>query len=308
MFETEPDLFWKNFRLGTELQISGSFIYNALHNFDKIRHFYYEHEAFEFLYNASVGIERLLKICIILLEHKPNIDQDKFEGDLIGHNHNDLLSRIKKSRTVNFGKTHNKFLNMLAIFYKSTRYNRFNLSSVFSKAKDKSELIKFLESELTIIISTDMMGVSPNTKRIKNFIGKILIKISSELYSIVCERSQDLRIFTYEISYDSKAFKIFMAAENNFDPEKILQREIFLHYVNSQGKTDLHKFVSELKSIKLYDYSLHKYLQFMFDIESDRKIYAELESHYEEEEIDINKRVEDLEAIGSDVYFEFEEE
>lgn len=52
-----PTEFWKNFRLGTELSISGNFIYNGLYNFDLMSHFYYEDEAFEFLYNISVRIE-----------------------------------------------------------------------------------------------------------------------------------------------------------------------------------------------------------------------------------------------------------
>jgi len=308
MFENEPDLFWKNFRLGTELQISGSFIYNALQNFDKLRHFYYEHEIFEFLYNSSVGIERLLKICIVLLEHNPNMNQEIFEKTLITHNHIDLLSRIKKHREINFGKTHNKFLDMLAKFYKSTRYDRFNLRSVLNKPKDKSELIKFLESELNISIHSNFINITPNSQRIKDFIGKILNKISRELYQIIFNRSYELKIFTYEISHDSKASKVFMTNDYNFEPEKMLQREIFINYNNQKEKTELHKFVSNLKCLDLLDYDLNTYLQFMFDIESDRKIYTDLEEHYKEMNISIKLRKIELNAIGNEFSFEKEEE
>jgi hypothetical protein len=72
----DPDYFWKNFRLGTELQISGSFIYNALYTLDNMQTFYYEAECFEFLYNMSVGFERLQKIAVILLEHDKNGHQE----------------------------------------------------------------------------------------------------------------------------------------------------------------------------------------------------------------------------------------
>ena len=61
MIFKNPELFWKNFNLGTELQISGSFIYNALYHLDKMKNFRYEEDCFEFLYNISVGIERLQK-------------------------------------------------------------------------------------------------------------------------------------------------------------------------------------------------------------------------------------------------------
>jgi hypothetical protein len=51
-----PEYFWKNFRLVTEFQTSGSSIYNALYFFDQIEHFCNEEEIFEFLYNISVGL------------------------------------------------------------------------------------------------------------------------------------------------------------------------------------------------------------------------------------------------------------
>ena len=60
--------YWKNFKLGKELDISGRFIYNGLQCFHHLEHFCYEEEIFEFLYNVSVGIERLLKVCVILIQ------------------------------------------------------------------------------------------------------------------------------------------------------------------------------------------------------------------------------------------------
>ena len=45
----DSSTFWKNFNLGTELQISGSFIYNGLLVFDEMETFYHEEEIFEFL-------------------------------------------------------------------------------------------------------------------------------------------------------------------------------------------------------------------------------------------------------------------
>lgn len=82
-----PSDFWKNFRLGTELQISGSFIYNALYFFDQIEYFYREHEVFEFLYSLSIGLERLEKIVVILSEHNEEIGQEEFEEKLKTHHH-----------------------------------------------------------------------------------------------------------------------------------------------------------------------------------------------------------------------------
>ena len=61
--------FWKNFRLGEEIQISGTFIYNGLRRFHEISKLDREDELFEFLYQLSVGLERLLKIGVVLFEH-----------------------------------------------------------------------------------------------------------------------------------------------------------------------------------------------------------------------------------------------
>lgn len=74
---------WKNFSLGSELQVAGSFIYNGILAFDEMEHFYYEHEVFECLYQLAVGIERLAKVTVILLEHDPEMDHDDFEKSLI---------------------------------------------------------------------------------------------------------------------------------------------------------------------------------------------------------------------------------
>lgn len=47
----EPDFYWKNWRLGTELQISGTFIYNALYYLDTLEYLHHEEDIFELLYN-----------------------------------------------------------------------------------------------------------------------------------------------------------------------------------------------------------------------------------------------------------------
>lgn len=58
----DKGLFWKYFKLGEELHIAGTFIYDALYCIDLLEHFHYEDECFDFLYKISVGIERLERI------------------------------------------------------------------------------------------------------------------------------------------------------------------------------------------------------------------------------------------------------
>ena len=92
----ERTQFWKNFRLGEEIGVSGAFIYNEMRRFHEMRMLDFSDEVFEVLYNLSVGFERLLKIAVVLIEHKDEVNQDELERSLITHTHLDLMARIKK--------------------------------------------------------------------------------------------------------------------------------------------------------------------------------------------------------------------
>ncbi len=112
---------WKNFNLGDELSVSGSFIYNGLRRFHEMQTLSYADEVFEFLYNLSVGLERLLKIAVVLAEHNDTVDQAALEKSLITHTHLELMKRVKAHATLNLGNEHNEFLAILGNFYKSIR-------------------------------------------------------------------------------------------------------------------------------------------------------------------------------------------
>ena len=76
-----PTDYWKNFQLGTELDVAGKFIYNGLRSLHEMGSLNHEEEIFEFLYSLAVGLERLLKIAVILIEHDDKVDE-KFEQSL----------------------------------------------------------------------------------------------------------------------------------------------------------------------------------------------------------------------------------
>jgi hypothetical protein len=107
---------WKNFNLGQELSVSGAFIYNGLRRFHEMRILDNTDEVFEVFYNLSVGLERLLKVAVVLLEHDETTDQDKLEKSLITHNHLHLLQRVTKRAPVNLGVPHKEFLALLGNF------------------------------------------------------------------------------------------------------------------------------------------------------------------------------------------------
>lgn len=300
----EPNYFWKNFRLGTELQISGSFIYNALSTLENMQTFFYEEECFEFLYNISIGLERLQKIAVILIEHDENQSQQDFEKSLITHNHFVLLDRIKKKRKLNLGKQHNKFFALLDNFYNSVRYDRYSLSSVYLPPQDQRGLIEFISTELKIEIKTGLpfsTGVTPN---IKKFIGNIIGKIATQLYEVIRTEAYRLGTYTYEIVYNSKAFKIFIANEFDFTKEKLMQREVSLFLLKSLPEDKLKEFIDSIEPLGFSQYQTNKYFESMFNYHKDREVMNEMEYLYEENKIKY-QRVENVMVLGSDTNFDY---
>jgi len=297
----EPDFFWKNWRLGTELQISGTHIYNALYFLDKLEYLRYEEDIFEFLYNTSLGIERLQKIAIILLEHDENVDQEAFEKGLITHNHNELANRVKKTKNLSFGRVHNKFLQFISKFYNSYRYMRFNKSSVYHKNHDKYGLLEFVSTELNLEIDQRYNSLE-NSKRVKKFLGKCISKIACEFYKIIRNRAYEIGTFTYEIRYHSKAFKIFIAKQYTFENENNLKREIIISLLNKNGfRDDFTDYIRTITPLNFEEYNSSHYIKYLFKSLETIGILEEYE-YFKDEKLLPKTRDKEIEDIGESHY------
>lgn len=226
---------WKNFHLGDELEIAGTQIYNGLRRFHEMRALDHTDEIFDFIYNISIGLERLLKICVILLEHNENVDQDALEESLKTHNHLDLLKRVRRHIKLNIGPPHNDFLAFLGIFYKSFRYDRFTLSSVYDPHREKKALHEFLTKYLNVDLNPPLnMMATANDDRYRKFIRKTVITISSALYGVVKIKATELNLYTYEIRSGSKAQTVFFH-EGNIQSEEILWKELLIFFMNTKS-------------------------------------------------------------------------
>lgn len=293
-----PEYFWKNFRLGTELQISGSFIYNALYFFDQIEHFGNEYEIFEFLYNTSVGLERLEKIAVVLLEHNTVETQKDFEASLKTHNHLKLFEKIRKRKTVQLDKVHNKFISLLSDFYTSMRYDRFSIESVYEPNKDAARFIDFIQKELDIEVKTGMFLPTLNDTKIKNFIGGVVGKITLLLYRIIHDESSNQRMFTYEIPYGSKSYKIFMCEEFTFHKENLFKKEIIVRLLNHEDDDAFVDFVKEIEPLPLENGDNQTYVKYLIHPHKNIGMLEELTCLHEEN-LD-KERMEIVELIGED--------
>lgn len=304
----EPEWFWKNFNLGTEMQISGAFIYNSIYSLDQMKSVKRESEAFEVLYNLSIGIERLAKVAIILIEHDSTINMEEFEKSLITHNISSLIERIKASHKIDLKSQHNKLINLLDKFYKTTRYERYSINSTRKLPGARFGLIGLISDCLDIDITIEESRYFEITPRIREFIGKITGHIVNQLYNIVYEEAHRNRTHTYEIEYATKAFKIFIAREYDFKVERIIQRECFLYLMKSKLNKVLNGIIEDTPLVGLGDYDDNMYINSLFNYIDARQLHGEVEYCYEESKADM-KRLKEMEVLGSSYrFYEWEEE
>lgn len=264
--------YWKSFSLGTELETSGIFIYNGFKQINDLYHYEESEDVFEILYNLSVGIERLMKILIVLKEQQENTNQEASEKELITHNLDNLQQHIEKNHKLGLNDIQKEFLNLLTVFYKKQRYDRFNLNDSNNYTKDKDCLFDFLVRKLKI----NEKGFFRNTKQIKSFLVKIVSNISTKLYERIKFSANELQICTYELRPNGKAYRIFIYKDFNFEIQNTLKKELFITLMHREN-SNFFKFIKSIKPIP-------------FDVEDENEIInmlsseSNLENHFDEME------------------------
>lgn len=288
-----PEEWWKNFALGIELDTAGTFIYNGIRTLEDLQSFQHPVDTFEILYNLSVGIERLLKVAIILLEHDKSIDIEDFEKSLISHNTIELTNRIGSHVTLNLTNIHREFLALLSKFYKSHRYSRYLISSVPNIKEEKKCFLEFVEKHLNLSLPiSDEFAFIRNTDQIRKFVGKIVKKISSVLFSIIDQAASRLNIYTTELRGDSKAIKVFLGDRLDFIDERIKKKEIILYLMNPSTGGPHIKLLRSYGALDLDDGMIPNYIKALLN---DRELW------FVGEEID--ELYADVENVGERLRF-----
>ena len=242
--------FWKNFNLGQELSIDGDFIYNGLRQFHEMRGLDVTEVAFGFLYELSVGLERLLKMAVVLLEHDSALDHAAFEESLKTHEQLELLDRVRTRQPLSLVDNHLALLGLLGDFYRTIRYDRFSLSSANDPKKEIKAVRSFLEKGLNveILLQGDFIAV-PNEDRYRRYVEKTVRKISGCLYQIVKRRARELKLYTYELRHGSKAESVFLR-EAKVSDEDVLWKELLVFFMNtkdSSGYLEFRRGISPFK-------------------------------------------------------------
>lgn len=279
------DEWWKNFGLGIELDASGAFIYNGIKFLDSLEGLNHSTDIFEVLYSLSVGIERLLKVAIILIEHNDQTSIEKFEESLITHNTMELANRVQKHVDLKLSGVHKEFLSMLSKFYKSHRYGRFSLSSVPNIEEEKVIFLSYLQKYLNIDIKNDgPFSYIHNTIQIKKFVGKVVGKISKELFKIISDKARSQNIYTYELRSDSKAVKVFYALGDRLDfiDEEVVKKELLLFLMSSNSSGDHVDLLRSFGSLDLDPAEAPNHIKALLNDDHLHYVQGEVECAYEE--------------------------
>lgn len=305
----KPSDFWKNFKLGEELHISGSFIYNGIRRFHELNKLDFEDELFEFLYETSVGLERLLKIAVVLYEHTNATDQEELESSLITHNHPELLARLRTHVDLKLDTPHNDFLNLLATFYKSHRYDRFTLTSVYKSKKEAKAIQELFVKYLAADFSDEepLFGTFNNDKY-RKFTRGIILKISREVYKAIKERAAQIGLYTYELRHTSKAENVFLR-EVNIEHEDLLWKELLIFFINVKEETSYIQFLRNTPPLKFDPGMISDYLDCFKSDALKANIIDELKHLYVEMDGEVRKeRLKRMQAIGANLIFDCDDD
>jgi len=303
------DQWWKNFGMGLEVDAAGSFIYNAIHHLHVIDNLSHSIDSFEILYGLSVGIERLQKVAIVLLEHSEDRSIDELEKSLISHNTMELSNRIDKSCEQGLSGVHKELLSLLSKFYKTHRYGRYSPSSVPEIEMEKVLFLEYLSKHLRIDISGNKMlfGI-PNTEQIRLFVGKVVKKITDGLYKIISSKASELNLYTYELRCDSKAMKVFLGERLDFLDEDKIRREMLLYLISDRADSDHLDLLRDYESLELDPGLDPAYIKALITDSSENMGYIAdgIKAHYDD--LDNLKERFDFLSIMDNEYLSYDEE
>ena len=308
---------FKNFNMVAELDISGEFIYNGIHNIYSISHFSNDGSTFCALYNISVGIERLQKIVYVLWGMDSYDNDEEFERSLITHSHTGLRDRIieilnESGKKISFCERENDLFSILQHFYNHTRYSRFNVEGDWNE--ELSLLREFAIKYDLIDKSRDWYPESylVATPEMKEIIGRTIGSISHKFFNLIKEGSSRNSTFTYELRSGSKAEKIFLGKHDKNSlmqvqiDESIALKELLIYFRNSNTKNAFLHFVDEIEPLDFDPAMAVEYLEEIFKGEIPQTLIDDVECMYVDNNVNIGDRIQLMGAFANtSVFYEY---
>jgi hypothetical protein len=246
---------------------------------------------------------------VVLYEHDDSINQEELERSLITHNHLDLLARLRKHTQVNLGPPQIALLSMLGQFYKTLRYDRFSLASVYDAKKERKAIFKWLEKHLQVSFTDDtpFLG-NHNEDRYRRFVRRTTLAISRKLYQVIKDRAGHINLYTYELRHGSKAESVFLR-EVDISDEDVLWKELLVFFMNTKSSSGYLDFLRGIEPLEFDPGLVDDYLEAFQSDSGKALVIDELEHLYSEMEENVGERLELMRVIGApNVYFGSEDD
>ena len=306
------DKIWnyKNFNMVNELDIAGEFIYDGIQTLNQMNVVSDGAAIFSFLYHTAVGVERLQKILVVLLEDITLDNYKEFEEGIVTHSHCHLHERISKKHKIKLNSRENEFLSLLTTFYNHSRYNRFNLDKPYCQEKEITEkyIVKYLdETDIGRSLCSDDIIVNP---KVKELFGRVIGSISNKYYQALRDIAREKSTYTYELRSDSKAEKIFLSdcPKNSLQRMKITEtialKEFLVFLKNGKESTPFTRFLKTIQPLEMDTALINEYIMEIGKGTIPQALVDEVEYLYEENGYG-KDRIEQINLIG-DPYVMFE--
>jgi len=306
--------YLKNFNMGREIELAGQFLYEAIHTFNKLEHFEHEAPINYFLYHASVGFERLQKVILVLYECHDITSYENLREKIKSHNYVKLQNMITECTKIKLKPTQNSFLDLLEDYYRTYRYGGYELPTENIDVRDflVRYLNKYFNNE---IISFAEYNVEKLPKY-KKFIYKVIGQLAKLYFDIIQKKARVLNIYTYELNYDSAAYKLFYGSyeDDSFtelvNNEEFALKELLIFMANHNQNSKFWEFLKNIQPLELDIYQLNDYLEDICKYKSSSTLTDMVTTLYEEfEKTDLIERKEMLSAIGNpNICFDYDEE
>lgn len=310
--DTSDNTVWryKNFNMVNELDIAGEFIYDGVQTLNEMACIEEGAALFSFLYHASVGIERLQKIVLVLCENITADRYEEFEKSLITHSHSELSERIAKYMPNKLNSRENDFLQVLTVFYKRARYNRFGIT--VSECEEEKLLSNYIKKYLQEdkIQCNFFTGKIIVNKNIRELIGRVIGNLSKKYYNFLKEKARENNTYSYELRVNSKAEKVFLSKnrKNSLQDLKVTEmtalKEFLVYIRNTKDSSAVIRYIEKVKPLDIDPEMLNEYIDELTLGNVSRALIDEVETLYEENGYSV-ERMRQVGVIGdTDAAFE----
>lgn len=293
---------FKSINMGRELEIAGEFIYDSAKKMMAITGVHNQYEISTILYTGAVGIERLQKIYLCLVQQNPK-DKDSMPKCLKKHNHLELQKEIEKYTTEQITKNGKRLLGLFAEYYNNFRYANYIPGRHGSELKKL--FIGFLKKQ-NRKFDFDEPYAPSQFEVFKRFYINELGKMANLYFELIESKAREIGTYTYEIDYFSSAARVFWGTQRKslYDQIVVEQnaiKELLLYIYKNKRESGVFKILNDMEALELDDMSINDCLGDLCDGRVNDVLIDQVEDLYEkiEDKRQRKERKELLDLLGN---------